>query len=149
EPGRRSAAKLLTRDGSRRILPSCRCYGVTRDYVRHRGIRNHRLGLALLPVVDHYVGVGLSCQKVTCRQILDQQNLVPLSSRLEHETIVMPGGASRAPLAPSARPLLPAKATMGMDLSIAFLVVLAFGFALGYGVRERKSRMRRRRYNLG
>jgi hypothetical protein len=38
---------------------------------------------------------------------------------------------------------------MGTDLSIAFLVVLALGFALGYGVRERKSRMRRRRYNLG
>ena len=29
------------------------------------------------------------------------------------------------------------------------LGVLALGFALGYGVRERKSRMRRRRYYLG
>jgi hypothetical protein len=38
---------------------------------------------------------------------------------------------------------------MGTDLSIAFLVVLSLGFALGYAVRERKSRMRRRRYNLG
>ena len=36
-----------------------------------------------------------------------------------------------------------------MDLSIAFLVVLALGFALGYGVRERKSRMRRRPYYPG
>ena len=45
--------------------------------------------------------------------------------------------------------LLLAKAQMGTDLSIAFLVVLALGFALGYGVRERKSRIRRRRYNLG
>jgi len=35
------------------------------------------------------------------------------------------------------------------ELFIAFLVVLALGFAAGYGVRERKSRMRRRRYNLG
>jgi hypothetical protein len=34
------------------------------------------------------------------------------------------------------------------ELFIAFLVVLALGFA-GYGVRERKSRMRRRHYNLG
>ena len=41
----------------------------------------------------------------------------PLSSKSEHETIVM-------------------------------LVVLALGFA-GYGVRERKSRMRRRHCNLG
>ena len=86
-----------------------------------------------------------SCQTVTCQQILDQQNSVPLSSRLEHEIIVLPGEASRAPLAPSARPLLPAKLAMGM----AFLVVLALGFVAGYGVRERKSRMRRRRYTVG
>ena len=90
-----------------------------------------------------------SCQTVTCQQILDQQNSVALSSRLEHEIIVLSGEASRAPLAPSARPLLPAKLAMGMDLTIAFLVVLALGFAAGYGVRERKSRMRRRRYTLG
>jgi hypothetical protein len=92
-----------------------------------------------------------SCQTVTCQQILDQQNSVPLSPRSGHKTIVMPGEASRAPLAPdtSAWSLLPAKAAIGMDLSIAFLVVLALGFAAGYGVRERKSRMRRRRYNLG
>ena len=86
-----------------------------------------------------------SCQTVTCQQILDQQNSVALSSRLEHEIIVLSGEASRAPLAPSARPLLPAKLAMGM----AFLVVLALGFAAGYGVRERKSRRRRRRYTLG
>jgi hypothetical protein len=41
------------------------------------------------------------------------------------------------------------EAQMNTDLSIAFLVVLTLGFALGYAVRERKSRMRRRRYNLG
>ena len=35
------------------------------------------------------------------------------------------------------------------ELFIAFLVVLALGFAAGYGVRERKSRMPRRLYNLG
>ena len=57
----------------------------------------------------------------------------------------MPGEASA--LAPSAWSLLPARAAVG-ELFIAFLVVLALGFA-GYGVRERKSRMRRRHYNLG
>ena len=63
----------------------------------------------------------------------------------------MPGEASRAPLAPdtSVLALLLAKAQIEMDLSIAFLGVLALGFALGYGVRERKSRMHRRRYYLG
>jgi hypothetical protein len=63
----------------------------------------------------------------------------------------MPGEAWRARLAQdtSAWLLLPAKAQMSTDLSIAFLVVLALGFALGYAVRERQSRMRRRRYNLG
>jgi hypothetical protein len=34
-----------------------------------------------------------------------------------------------------------------MDLAIGFLVVFALGFAVGYAVRERKSRNRRRRYN--
>ena len=51
----------------------------------------------------------------------------------------MPGEASRAPLArdTSALALLLARAQIEMDLSIAFLGVLALGFALGYGVRER------------
>jgi hypothetical protein len=33
-----------------------------------------------------------------------------------------------------------------MDLIIAFAVTFALGFGTGYAVRERKSRMRRRRY---
>jgi hypothetical protein len=35
-----------------------------------------------------------------------------------------------------------------METLIAFLVVFALGFAVGYGIRERKSRNRRRRYGL-
>ena len=41
---------------------------------------------------------------------------------------------------------LPARRYLKMDLVIAFLVVFAVGFGAGYAVRERKSRMRRRRY---
>jgi hypothetical protein len=33
-----------------------------------------------------------------------------------------------------------------MDLIIAFVVTFAIGFGAGYATRERKSRMRRRRY---
>jgi hypothetical protein len=33
-----------------------------------------------------------------------------------------------------------------MDLIIAFMVAFALGFGAGYATRERKSRMRRRRY---
>jgi hypothetical protein len=33
-----------------------------------------------------------------------------------------------------------------MELIIAFAVVFGIGFGVGYAVRERKSRMRRRRY---
>jgi hypothetical protein len=36
-----------------------------------------------------------------------------------------------------------------MDLIIAFADVFGIGFGVGYAVRERKSRMRRRRYYQG
>jgi len=36
-----------------------------------------------------------------------------------------------------------------VDLIIAFLVVFVLGFGAGYAIRERKSRMRRRRYYHG
>lgn len=35
---------------------------------------------------------------------------------------------------------------MELQLIIAFAVVFGIGFGVGYAVRERKSRMRRRRY---
>jgi hypothetical protein len=38
------------------------------------------------------------------------------------------------------------RALFNMDLIIAFLVVFGLGFGAGYATRERKSRMRRRRY---
>ena len=36
-----------------------------------------------------------------------------------------------------------------MEVIIAFAVVFEIGFGVGYAVRERKSRMRRRRYYQG
>jgi hypothetical protein len=40
-------------------------------------------------------------------------------------------------------------ALSSVDLIIAFLVVFVLGFGAGYAIRERKSRMRRRRYYHG
>jgi hypothetical protein len=44
--GRRSAAKLLSKDEARRIAAAgaaAAAQFLTRDYVRHRGVRDHRV----------------------------------------------------------------------------------------------------------